>query len=191
VAAIVLAVALIIPLVEEAVKTVGVGLRMYRRPAQSEALLWGVACGAGFAAVEGMLNTVFGLDVWAAVVLFRVGATLLHCFTGALMGLAWYSLCRQRGVRRAFGLFCASIAAHGLWNLLSIGISLPSVATLESQTGGALLFSSGLGGLAASLLVTLALAVALALVTLVRHARLQWAEPYRPYSEGVGLVRDT
>ncbi len=178
VAAVVLAVALIVPLVEEAVKTAGVGLRMYRQPSLPEALLWGVACGAGFALVEGLLNTIAGLDAWAAVVLLRVGATLLHCFTGALMGVAWYLLVRRRQVWRALGLFLTSVMVHGLWNLLSVTMSLRSLATLDDQASPVPHPSLGAGELVApSLLIAMALAVGLALVMLVSYARVQWQEP--------------
>jgi hypothetical protein len=178
VAVLVFAIALIVPLVEEAVKTVGVGLRMYRQPSLPEALLWGVACGAGFALVEGLLNTSAGLDAWAAVVLMRVGATLLHCFTGALMGVAWYLLVRRREVWRALGLFVASVMVHGLWNLLSLSMSLGFLATMDAQAGSTPGLNLGVGELVApTLLVALAMAVGLALVTLVNYARVRWQEP--------------
>jgi len=173
VAAVVLAVALIVPVIEEAVKTAGVGLRMYRQPSLPEALLWGVACGAGFALVEGLLNTIAGLDAWAAVVLLRVGATLLHCFTGALMGVAWYLLVQRREAWRALGLFLASVMVHALWNLVSVTMSLRSLATLDDQASP--IPDLGLG--VPSLLVAMTLAVGLALVTLVSYARVQWQEP--------------
>lgn len=191
IAAILLAVALVVPLVEEAVKTVGVGLRMYTQPTLSEALLWGIACGAGFALVEGLLNTVAGLDAWAAVVLLRVGATLLHCFTGGLMGLAWYALLRRRRLWWALGLFLLSVGIHGLWNYLSVSIPLGSwqAADASAESG----FGLGLGPAQAAtsfMLVILTVAVGIALVGLVHYARLQGEEPDGPDDEAAVSASD-
>jgi hypothetical protein len=127
VAVVILFVAGLVPLVEESVKTVGVGLMSYRKPTVSQALLWGVAGGAGFAIVEGLLNTTGGFAAWAPLVVVRVGATLLHCTTGALMGIAWFHALAKRHWARSAGLYAASIAIHGLWNALSGGMALLSL----------------------------------------------------------------
>lgn len=152
-----------IPLIEEAVKAVGVPLMAYRRPSRAQALLWGLGGGAGFALVEGLLNTAAGLQAWALVVVVRLGATLLHCLTGALMGLAWYQVFRGRWWR-AVGLYAGSIAIHGFWNLLSIGIALLSVDTTTVASAGLSL------GLMAALAGT-GLALALLLAGLLYSAR--------------------
>ena len=68
--------AILVPLIEEAVKTIGVPLRAYRRPGLAQAFLWGLAGGAGFALAEGLFNSLGGFDAWAATVTLRVGATL-------------------------------------------------------------------------------------------------------------------
>jgi RsiW-degrading membrane proteinase PrsW (M82 family) len=148
------------PLVEEPVKTIGLPLLAWRRPTRPESFLWGVAGGAGFALTEGMLNSLTGLDAWAPGILIRTGATVLHCLTGGLMGLAWHAALRQRAGRRALALLGASLATHSLWNTLAVGMALVSLdasGTLAALSGRAL----------AGLLVLLALAVtiALALVT--------------------------
>ena len=124
---------IVIPLVEEAVKTVGVGLMAYRRPALSQAFLWGLAGGAGFAMAEGLFNSLGSLDAWAMVVLLRVGATLLHCFTGALMGLAWYCVLAERRWGRGLGLWAVSVGTHSLWNTLAAGLATLSLATLSGE----------------------------------------------------------
>ena len=162
----------VVPLIEEAVKTIGVGIMAYRRPTLPQAFYWGLAGGAGFAFVEGLLNTSSNLGSWAPVALLRVGATLLHCFTGALMGLAWYHLLGQRRCRYGLGLYSISVAAHSLWNALSAGIVFFSLGALRGNSASDTPILAGLGVLAilAGLLV-LALAIALALMGLTRHVR--------------------
>ncbi|RPI48283.1 MAG: PrsW family intramembrane metalloprotease, partial [Chloroflexi bacterium] len=107
--------ALFVPLVEELAKALGVGLVAYRRPDARQAMLWGLAGGAGFAMVEGLFNTTGSLPSWAPVIVLRVGATLLHCTAGALMGLAWQQLLVLRRWGPALGLYVASVAMHAAW----------------------------------------------------------------------------
>jgi hypothetical protein len=145
----------IIPLIEEAVKTIGVGMMAYRRPALPQAVLWGLAAGAGFAIAEGLLNTTGGLGAWLPTVLLRIGTTLLHCLTGALMGLAWYQLRSGQGRARSLGLYLTSISIHGLWNGLALVMALLSLDALGADTTSSGQLMAGLGTLAILLVLAL------------------------------------
>jgi len=164
--------AVLVPIIEESVKTVGVGLMSYRRPTISEAFLWGVACGAGFALVENLFNTTGGLDVWAPMSLLRLGAALLHCFTGGLMGLAWYFSIGEGRWVRALALFFTSVGIHAVWNALAAGMTLVS---LTAQDGGAIEPGGMLAGFGVfallALLVLLAVLVGLVLLALTIYVR--------------------
>jgi hypothetical protein len=166
IAAATLVVAGLVPLVEEAVKTVGVGLLGYRRPGRAEAFAWGLAGGAGFALLEGLLNTTGSLALWSVVILVRVGATLLHCLTGALMGLAWYEILARRRWGRSLGLYAGSVALHSLWNILSVGISVLSMGSTSPEAGGQVLAGLGMGAMVLALMaITLGLGLGLAGLT--------------------------
>lgn len=168
----------LIPLIEESIKTVGVGLLAYRRPSLSQAFLWGLACGAGFALTEALLNTISGLDAWAPVILLRVGATLLHCSTGALMGLAWYAILAERRWGRAMGLYAASVGIHGLWNALAAAMTFISLAMMDNEPTDGILAISGLGILATlTMLVILATAMGLSLLGLTLYVRKRSPSP--------------
>jgi hypothetical protein len=172
VAAALLFVAGLIPAIEEGVKTLGVGLLAYRRPSMPQAVLWGVACGAGFAMAEAMFNTIGGLDGWSSIVLMRVGASLLHCLTGGLMGLGWYYLLIERCWGRIIGLYATALALHGLWNALAAGLAFfPLLAGGERATATLQGFAglASLGMLAG--LALLAIGATLGLTALARHAR--------------------
>jgi RsiW-degrading membrane proteinase PrsW (M82 family) len=162
----------IVPVIEEGVKAIGVGLMAYRRPSLAQAYLWGVAGGAGFALAEGLFNSAGGLDVWAVVALLRVGATLLHSVTGGLMGIAWYSVLAGRRWLRGLGLYAASVVVHALWNTLAAGMTLVSLATMSGEMTDANqgLVGMGIFGLLA-LLLLLALVVTLGLVGLTRYVK--------------------
>jgi RsiW-degrading membrane proteinase PrsW (M82 family) len=154
----------IIPLIEEGVKTVGIGLLAYRKPSLPQAFLWGVACGGGFALVEAALNTAAGLQTWLPVMLLRVGATLMHCFTGGLVGLAWYSILQRRRWAHAIGLYAGSVSLHALWNGLTTVMALSPPPALGSDTMGPNSVLVGLGMASALvMLVLLALATGLGL----------------------------
>lgn len=168
----------LIPLIEEAVKTVGVGLMAYRQPTLSQAFLWGLAGGAGFSLVEGLLNTAGSVDSWAQVMLLRVGATLLHCLTGALMGLAWHDVLTKRRWRYALGLYSASVAIHGTWNALTGALALISFRALGTNLAGGQEILAGAGAVAIlGLLAALTGAMAFALRALTLSVRKRSPAP--------------
>ena len=168
------AASLAVPIIEESLKTVGVGLMLYRKPARDEAYLWGLAGGAGFAMMESALNSLLGLSSWAVTVVMRIPTALLHCFTGALVGLAWHAAFVERQWKRALGLFAISVALHGVWNALAITSGLLSLA--ESSTSTLPAPGAALGaGLSAALLPAMAAGIAVALGVITRRLR-----PIRP-----------
>jgi hypothetical protein len=152
----------------------GVVLRWYRRPNLSQAFLWGLAGGAGFALVEGLFNSLGGLDVWVLAVFARVGASLLHCFNGALMGIAWYSILSQRRWLQGAGLYALAVGVHGLWNALSVGMAFLSLDTLAVDPAAA---NGGLTGagmfVLIAMLVAMVVALGLGLARLTQYVRRQ------------------
>ena len=105
--------AVVIPPVEEAVKALVVAFATHTAPGPADALLWGMAAGAGFAVLESMFNASVNLDAWAPLILMRAGASVLHVANGATMGLGWYAARVERrwgrlsaGVCRERGLSC-------------------------------------------------------------------------------------
>lgn len=164
--------AVAVPLIEEAVKTIGMPLRAYQRPSMPQALLWGLAGGAGFALAEGLFNSLGGMGSWAVIVSFRVGATILHCFTGALMGLAWYFALVEHRWGRGLGLYAASVGIHSLWNLLVAGMAFSSLNVQSSELTSLGPVAAGPGAaIAFSLLASLSLAVAMGLMGVTHRVR--------------------
>jgi RsiW-degrading membrane proteinase PrsW (M82 family) len=182
-----LLVAGIVPLVEEGVKTLGVVLLSYQRPGLRRAFLWGVASGAGFAMTENLLNTTSDLDSWAPLVLLRVGASLLHCFTGGVAGMAWHQLLVERRWARGLGLFAASITLHALWNALAAAMALTSLWTLGGAASEADRAVLGLGSaLTLALLIGLALAAGLGLLGSALYLRRRGLSEQVARGEGSG-----
>lgn len=163
IAAVIVVMAGLVPLIEEAVKTIGVGLLAYRRPRLAETTLWGLAGGAGFALAEGLLNSAAGVDAWLVAAVSRAGTALLHCFTGVVIGIAWYHLLSGRQWGRFLGLYAGAVAAHGMWNAAAVGLAFLS---LQSPDGAEVV---GVGGA----MVILAAAMAIGLVALTRWVQRQ------------------
>jgi RsiW-degrading membrane proteinase PrsW (M82 family) len=111
----------IVPLIEEAVKTLGLALMNPSRTRARDAVLWGVAAGAGFAFVENALNTGVMLEVWAVAMLARVGATIMHTANGITMARGWYAARVERRWDKLFIAYAASVMVHAIWNVFAAG----------------------------------------------------------------------
>jgi len=118
------------PLIEEAVKSLGVPLLSLARgtqPTLPQGWLWGMAVGAGFAITEGLFNSAASLPFWAGIAFVRIGATAMHMVTAGLTGLGW---ARTLASRRAFpllGSYLVSVTLHGLWNGMTVLIVVSSL----------------------------------------------------------------
>jgi RsiW-degrading membrane proteinase PrsW (M82 family) len=149
-----------IPIIEEGAKSLAVPIVMltiHRRNAEAEApvnppagamsaprmtrldgFLFGVAAGAGFALVEGMLNGSLALvnpGSWGALMAVRGGTAALHCLATGLAGLGWQAGLAERRWGRAILFWLAAVALHGAWNVAA-GIS--GLAGISGgQAGGA------------------------------------------------------
>ena len=154
----------IAPLIEEFLKPIGVAITGYRRPSRAQAFLWGLAGGAGFALVEGLLNGTIALEGWGAMVVMRVGAAAMHCLGSGLTALGWHHLLVARRPWHLLAAYAASVSLHGLWNAAAGGMVVVSL-TMAPAAG-----ELTPGGLAAlfllAFLILLALLAGLAILYL-------------------------
>ena len=127
------------PIMEEGFKALGVALVLPRRPTPAVALTLGVAVGAGFGVLEATLYGLGGLDPdsvldWWGLMLIRSGATTMHALNTGLLGLALYYDSSQGRLRRAFLLYLAAVALHGLWNALAVLAGSRVIFSFEGLT---------------------------------------------------------
>lgn len=119
--------ALVVPLVEEAFKPVGVWLLAGRNLSQAEGFAAGVLSGAGFALFESLSITI-GVEDWVMLVVVRIGTAFIHILTAGLMGwalsLAWTE---NRYLRLGF-TYLGVVLLHGLWNGLTLLDAFTSLA---------------------------------------------------------------
>ncbi|MDW8326572.1 MAG: PrsW family glutamic-type intramembrane protease [Anaerolineales bacterium] len=167
--------AVVVPLIEELVKPVGVWVLWSRRPAPMAAFVGGALGGLGFALFEAFLNSAgVGRDEWAGFVVGRLGTTVMHVWASALTGWGIGQLFAGRWWRAVMAYFGA-VLVHGLWNGNVIVASL-GVVLLLSGTGLGAWQQVALGvtvGLSASMLLGLALASVFTLLLVGRWLRDQ------------------
>lgn len=114
-------IALIIPLVEEIIKPIGVWLLIRRRLSPEEGFALGMLSGAGYALFENLTLSA-NAEVWVGVMVSRFGTTAVHMLTSGVVGWGLVSLWsegRNRAGRLAKAFF-VSVLLHGVWNGLNI-----------------------------------------------------------------------
>lgn len=121
-----LAFTVLVPIVEEVLKTISVWLLAKRIGGAHEGYVVGILSGAGFALMEGLFSlSGFGSgEEWLVLILGRMGGSLLHVFTGGVIGWGLASIWREgRGIKYALSLIL-SLLVHGLWNGVVLSASL-------------------------------------------------------------------
>ncbi len=167
---------IIVPLIEEAAKSIGVPLLALgtgRRPSAAQGWLWGIAVGTGFAITEGLFNGAASLPFWAGIALLRIGATAMQVVTAGITGLGWRRALASRGFLFLLGSYLTSVTLHGLWNGLTVMIVVSSLWIMAQPedpiriAGGGLGIVAGVTGLV--LIVATLVGVAICVTLRVRE----------------------
>ncbi len=136
---IVVFVCVLVPLIEESLKSTVILPILGRKPSPSESFLSGVLGGVGFAFVEAILLTPTGTD-WTQTMFTRGAATMMHTFTAGMTCWGIGQAITYKRWKRFLGAFAIAVTMHGLWNAAAIGIG---IGTLAGQ-GGETIISSGI-----------------------------------------------
>lgn len=115
---ILLVVAVIAPVIEEAVKPIAVVVLIGRIRSAAEAFVLGLACGIGFDLIETTGYISYGYQDWLSIALIRTGSGLLHGFGAAMVALGWYYLTRpgKHRLLKTSACWLYAVAQHALWN---------------------------------------------------------------------------
>lgn len=112
-------VALIVPLIEELFKPVGVYLLAGRKITPAAGFAAGALSGAGYAIFESLaLNG--GGDDWLLVEIARSGTAVIHILTTAMTGWALASAWRDRRYLRLVLTYACVVLVHGMWNGMTV-----------------------------------------------------------------------
>ena len=126
-------VSVIVPLIEELFKPIGVWLVAGRRLSAAQGFAAGLLSGAGYALFENLTISGMGND-WAITVIGRMGTVVMHITTAGLIGWALITAVNERRYLRLGILYLVSVFTHGLWNSLAL---LTAVSELNlAGTGG-------------------------------------------------------
>jgi hypothetical protein len=124
--------ALLVPIIEEVLKTIVVWPIFFRRTSSFEALMGGIIGGAGYALFEAIFLTQDSSS-WFAIMIGRTGATMMHAFT---TGIACWGLAEgfihKRWKRLLISYFVA-VSFHGLWNAITVAVAISD--TIITQNG--------------------------------------------------------
>jgi len=125
-------VAVLVPLVEETLKPLGVWLFAGQPLTPAQGFAAGVLSGAGYALFENLFITAPGQQ-WALISIGRIGTTTMHIFTAGLTGYALAAAWSRGRYLRLGVCFAVSILIHALWNGLTI-LSVASTLQLSSDS---------------------------------------------------------
>lgn len=115
--------AIVVPLIEEAIKPLAVWMLSTRLSTSAEGFSAGALSGAGYALLESFLLA-STREQWVGAVIGRSGTAFIHIFTAALMGSALVEAWRQRRYFRLAIAYLCAVFLHGSWNALAILFTL-------------------------------------------------------------------
>ena len=163
----------IVPLIEETLKTFVLAFIDPKRTQLQDAVLWGIAAGAGFAMIENNFNTTSVLSLWAITLFTRLGATTMHVANGVTMGRGWHAARVEGRWSKLFSAFLTSVFFHALWNGLAIALSASALyLSSNPKVGWPSLAPAGVLMVAiAAALIVLAILGAVWIAYSVRQAR--------------------
>ncbi len=153
--------AVIVPLIEEAIKPLGVWFLAGSRLTPAEGFTAGILCGAGYAMVESLTLSADSGNDWVSLVFARIGTAVVHILTSGLTGWALASAWREKRYFRLGVTYVGAVLLHGLWNGLTMLIVIADLSLPAAQLGQDLLSQAyqivpyGLVGLAIAGLATL------------------------------------
>lgn len=128
--------AVLIPLIEEALKPLGLWLLVKRRLSPAEGFVGGMICGAGFGLFENLSALSTGGEEWALTAGMRISTALLHMLTTGVMGWALANAWTNRRYLWLAISYACAVSLHGFWNALSIaGFTLPQYNPFSVETG--------------------------------------------------------
>ena len=127
---------MIVPFTEELIKPIGVWLFAAKLDSPAQGFALGALSGAAYALIE-TLGSSGQTTEWVSLLSTRIGTSLLHITSTALLGWAIASVWRDRKLLRFFAVYISSSILHGAWNA-SVIIYSYSVLAKEFDPGNPL-----------------------------------------------------
>ena len=121
----------LVPLVEELFKSLGVWLIAGRKITPSQGFTAGMLNGAGFALFENFVNGGGG-EAWSSIMVARIGTTVMHILTAGLTGWGIAQALNQRRYLRLVGAYLFAMGYHAIWNAAAIFLAASELTPLDT-----------------------------------------------------------
>jgi len=171
--------ALLVPLVEEALKPVGVWLLINRGISPAEGFTAGLMSGAGYAFFESLALT-SAAEQWMMIVVARIGTAVIHILTAGLMGWVMVYSWRNSSYLRLGFTYLGVVCLHGLWNGLTLLMVLALIIEESNPVSEIYFGVPAIGGLVPFFLGMLSLTAFLALLWVNRYLKKVYREEGSP-----------
>ncbi len=165
--------ALVVPLIEEAIKPLGVWMIYGRTKGELDGFVSGALCGGGYALLESFMLGSTNTE-WLVAVIGRSGTGAIHVFTTALVGAALTGAWQSRRYLRLLIAYGVSVFFHGIWNGFAILAALRGLYETE-QGFWSLPFVANLALTAPLFIVILACLAILGLWIFNRRIQKDWS----------------
>ncbi len=119
--------AIVIPIIEEAIKPIGVYFLYGKIQGELAGFIIGALSGGGYALLESFLFSSNGND-WTQAILSRSATAVIHIFTSALMGSAIAQVWLDKKYLRLVLAYGCSVFFHGSWNGLAMLYTLQIIS---------------------------------------------------------------
>jgi len=118
------------PMIEEALKPIGVWLLAGNRLSPAEGFVAGAMSGAAYAIFESLVLTSVGQQ-WVSVMVARIGTAIMHIFTSGLVGWGLVQARNKRGYALLVVSYLTAVLIHSLWNALTLISTFSVLAILH------------------------------------------------------------
>jgi hypothetical protein len=122
--------AVVVPLIEELIKPIGVWLIVGRNLYPAAGFAAGALSGAGYGLFESLVLT-SNTDGWASLVVARVGTAVVHIITAAMMGWALALAWQRRRYLLLGAVYLLAVLMHGSWNAITLYFSFASLGEMQ------------------------------------------------------------
>jgi RsiW-degrading membrane proteinase PrsW (M82 family) len=127
----ILFVTVLVPLLEELIKTIALWPMLRRGLSPLYAFVGGAVAGGAYGLFEAFFLVQPG-EGWASLMIARAGATLMHMITTGMAGLGLSLAIQRKRWTTALRYYFYAVLLHGFWNFAAIGVG---VAYLFQETG--------------------------------------------------------
>jgi hypothetical protein len=125
-------VSVVVPMIEEALKPVGMWFLHGRLRRPAAGFVAGLLCGGGYAMFESLV-AFNGAEQWTSISIARMGTAAVHVVLSGLVGWALVRAWREKRYLGLGGTYLAAVAIHGSWNAMTVILLVNGIAASQPE----------------------------------------------------------